>query len=186
MWKCNKNDVGPVQNIILFMIIATFLSGMIVVQAMAYGEKKASSTGQGSEGQMMNKKDSLNPHPDLGPEDVVRIQLEALANNNDPYSDAGIEITFRFASPSNKKMTGPLSRFIQMLYNPLYTPMLNHQSVTYGELDKEKDQARQSVILTTADNQRIGYLFTLTKQKGGPFDQCWMTDSVLRFEVEKI
>ena len=26
----------------------------------------------------------------------------------------------------------------------------------------------------------------LTKQQGGPFDQCWMTDSVVKFEVETI
>jgi hypothetical protein len=75
------------------------------------------------------------------------------------HTDAGIEITFRFASPSNKQMTGPLNRFIRLLYNPLYTPMLEHRTAIFGELVQEIDRARISVILTAADGQRVGYLF---------------------------
>jgi hypothetical protein len=29
-------------------------------------------------------------------------------------------------------------------------------------------------------------MFFLSKQKGGQFDQCWMTDGVLRFEVDDV
>jgi len=83
-------------------------------------------------------------------------------------------------------MTGPLSRFVRLLYNPQYAPMLDHQTATYGDLVKEDERAMQSVILTAADGQRVGYIFMLSKQKGGPFDRCWMTDSVLRFEVETV
>ena len=39
---------------------------------------------------------------------------------------------------------------------------------------------------STLTMQRVGYMFFLSKQKGGPFDQCWMTDSVLRFKVDNV
>ncbi len=129
---------------------------------------------------------SLTPNPEYKPQEVVRIQLTALARNNDPYKDAGIEITFRFASPSNKQMTGPLDRFIRLLYNPAYSPMLEHRAANLGELVRENDRARLSVILTAADGERVGYLFILSKQKSGQYDQCWMTDSVIRYEVDAV
>ncbi len=38
------------------------------------------------------------PDPSLSPQDVVSIQIEALRNNDIPYEDRGIEVTFHFAS----------------------------------------------------------------------------------------
>ena len=51
------------------------------------------------------------PDPSLSPQDVVSIQIEALRNNDTPYENRGIEVTFNFASPANKRITGPLERF---------------------------------------------------------------------------
>jgi predicted membrane-bound mannosyltransferase len=121
----------------------------------------------------------IKPDPEYSPEEVIRFQLGALAQNDIPYKNAGIEFTFSFASPSNKKATGPLERFIQLVNNPLYQPMLNHQAVQYGELQLNGDQAVQRVILTTSDGKRVAYIFTLSKQKGDSYDNCWMTDSVM-------
>ena len=42
-------------------------------------------------------KADLIPQPKFTPDLVVGIQLDALANNDKPYQDAGIEIAFRFA-----------------------------------------------------------------------------------------
>ena len=60
------------------------------------------------------------PEPALKPNDVGRLQLLAMQQNDD--SDFGIEVTFRFASPSNKIQTGPLKRFISLVRNPSYLP----------------------------------------------------------------
>ena len=49
----------------------------------------------------------LVPRPELSPQQVVQYQVDALQQNDDPKSDAGIERAFRFASPSNKQVTGP-------------------------------------------------------------------------------
>ncbi len=125
------------------------------------------------------------PSPAYGPDEVIRLQLEALAANDDPHEDAGIEVAFRLASPANKRVTGPLARFIAMEHNALYGPLLNHRAVRYGALRLEDDPAAQTVIVTAGDGEVVAYLFVLSRQQGGACDGCWMTDSVLRFEAEE-
>ena len=127
----------------------------------------------------------LRPRSDYPPEEVVRIQIRALGDNNRPHPDAGIEIAFRFASPANRKVTGPLPRFIEMVHNPAYLPMLNHRGASYGKLKREGNQASQAVVLKTRSGSRVGYLFQLSRQTEAPFKDCWMTDSVMRFEVRE-
>ena len=46
--------------------------------------------------------DSIAPNEKLLPYDVVKIQLEALKNNN--KNDDGIKVTWLFAHPDNKKL----------------------------------------------------------------------------------
>lgn len=133
----------------------------------------------------MGAKSEVRPRPAYPPEKVVRIQIEALGNNDRPHPDAGIEITFGFASPANRKVTGPLPRFIEMVRNPAYRPMLNHRGARYGKLKREGDHASQTVILKTRDGSRVGYLFQLSRQTEAPYKGCWMTDSVMRFEVRE-
>ena len=128
--------------------------------------------------------DSLpQPSPRYAPAEVVRLQVEALGRNDKPFKDAGIRTAFNFASPANKAATGPIERFIPLVKNPLYRPMLNHAEVAYGEVQQKGDRAQQPVVLTTPEGERVGYVFTLSKQAGGPHDGCWMTDGVVRVEV---
>lgn len=129
--------------------------------------------------------ESFQPSPDLSPAQVVRIQVEALGHNDTPYENAGIEIAFRFASPANKIATGPLDRFIRLVHNPLYRPLLNQRAAQYGELQITGQQAIQPVILTSQDGERVGYVFFLSQQEDGPCEACWMTDSVIRFSVQQ-
>ena len=124
------------------------------------------------------------PEPELKPNDVVRLQLLAMQQNDD--SDFGIEVTFRFASPANKKQTGPLKRFIRLVRNPSYRPLLNHINATFLELNIEEDFAVQDVIITTSNGERIGYRFRLSIQKGPLYPGCWMTDSVIPFKVMEV
>ena len=124
------------------------------------------------------------PEPKLKPNDVVRLQLLAMQQNDD--SDFGIEVTFRFASPANKKQTGPLKRFIGLVRNPSYRPLLNHINATFLELTVEEVFAVQDVIITTSNGERIGYRFRLSIQKGLIYPGCWMTDSVVPFKVMEV
>ena len=148
-------------------------------------DRRRLSAGLQVAGEALGAESGLRPRPAYAPDQVVRIQIEALGDNDRPHPDAGIEITFRFASPANRKVTGPLPRFIEMVHNPAYRPMLNHRGARYGKLKREGDHASQTVILKTRDGNRVGYLFQLSRQSEAPYKDCWMTDSVMRFEVRE-
>ena len=68
----------------------------------------------------------INPNEKLLPYDVVKIQLEALKDND--KNDEGIKQTWLFAHPDNKKITGPYERFRIMIYGAQYRSLLNHSS----------------------------------------------------------
>ena len=128
--------------------------------------------------------ENANPDPKLKPNDVVKLQLIALQQNDD--SDFGIEVTFRFASPANKRQTGPLKSFIRLIKNPSYRPLLNHIKAKFLELTIEENFAVQDIIITTSKGKRIGYRFRLSIQKGPLYPGCWMTDSVIPFKVMEV
>jgi hypothetical protein len=125
----------------------------------------------------------LSPRPGLKPEEVVRIVVEALANNG--ADDDGIRITWAFASPGNKKVTGPIERFAPMVKSPAYRPMLNSASADYQPIVVVGDQAEQVVALTDADGDKAYYVFRLSRQGDGPMKDCWMTDGVFRVQPVK-
>ena len=95
--------------------------------------------------------DATEPDPSLTPGQVIAIQLKALRSNRDMADDGGIAITFNFASPANRRMTGPLARFVQMLKNPLYTIMLDFDRYETGKLERE---GRQSTAARHVDRCR--------------------------------
>ena len=83
---------------------------------------------------MTTSSDSLPaPAPDLSPAEGVRLQVEALGRNDTPHEDAGIEAAFTFASPANKRATGPLNRFRRLFDTPADGPMIDHDGATNSE-----------------------------------------------------
>ena len=68
----------------------------------------------------------IKPAENLSAYDVIKIQLNALKNNDD--KDNGIKQTWIFAHPDNKKMTGPYPRFRIMLYDVHYRICLLYTS----------------------------------------------------------
>ena len=131
-------------------------------------------------GQQPVAAEATEPSPDLTPEQVIAIQLNALKNNDRPSPDHGIGIAFKFASSGNKASTGPLAKFIQMVKNPVYRPMLNHRSYTREPIEMFGDIARQRITIIDAGGKRHVYIFILSKQTEPPYEDCWMTDSVMR------
>lgn len=125
----------------------------------------------------------VSPDPVYTPGEVVGIQMRALRHNDRPYENAGIELTFRFASPLNRQFTGPLERFTTLFENLVYKPMLNHVELEMGEGVINRSSAQIPVIVTDADGTRAGYLFRLTRQSSETCNDCWMTDSVVRLQI---
>lgn len=126
----------------------------------------------------------LQPNPSLTPQEVVQVQIDALRRNDVPNADAGIERSFRFASPSNRSVTGPLSHFIAIVRSPPYSPLLNSIAATVQDSQVEGDDAKVLVRIISGSGQEVYYLFLLSKQQDGECRGCWMTDGVLRLERE--
>ncbi|MES3516780.1 MAG: DUF4864 domain-containing protein [Natronomonas sp.] len=123
--------------------------------------------------------DLPTPDPELGPERVVRLQLDALATNDDPFENAGIGTAYNFASPANRRATGPFDRFVRMVTGPRYAPMIDHIEATTGPMEREGTTAEQRVTLTGPDGRTMSYVFGLSDRREGPFDGYWLTDRVL-------
>jgi hypothetical protein len=170
--------VHNLSNILLVILFASFLS--FPLARAENGTIFLPVADEASEVQ-----ESIQPSPNLSPVEVVRIQVEALGKNDTPHPNRGIEIAFRFASPENKRATGPLERFIQMVSSPAYRSLLNHRTAEYGPIEVIDDRAVQSVTLTAQNGEKVGYVFSLSKQAGGPHAGCWTTNGVSRFEPQE-
>ncbi len=132
---------------------------------------------------LIYQKSDPKPSPELLPEDVVKIQLNALKHNDG--KNHGIAIVYRFASPENRLYTGPLENFTKMLYNPLYAPMLNYDTEELGTMKKDEQRAEQRVVLIDKHGKAHTYLFLLSKQQEGDYRGCWMTDGVINLTAER-
>ena len=118
------------------------------------------------------------PSTEHSPEEVVRIVVDALRENERRDGDEGIATVFRFASPGNRASTGPLERFTRMIKGG-YSDMLGHVGTRFDEMSVVDDKALQAVWLTTPSGAEMGYAFQLGRQSGGEFDGMWMTEAVL-------
>ena len=159
------------------------LIGIILLFIMAGCSLSLTQPADGEGQTSITDVEQLQPNPNLTPEDVIRIQVEALQNND--RDDTGIEITFRFASPANREFTGPLNRFKRMVKSPAYSPMLNHKLAEYGPLEVSEESASQRVTIIDPNGNATVYLFSLSKQSDPSCEGCWMTDSVLVMPVRQ-
>ena len=121
----------------------------------------------------------INPNSNIKPVEVVKIQLEGLQKNNVDFKDSGIEQTWKFAHPSNKKNTGPLPNFKMMIKGNSYQMLLDHLSYTITELGRSDNWAQFEVIIL--DKDKIYHKFNWRVEKyieDGPLKDCWLTTMV--------
>lgn len=118
------------------------------------------------------------PHPDLSPQDVIKIQLDALQFNDLLENDSGIRLAFDYASPDNRRIVGPLRRFIQLVKEQVYSPMLSFDHAELDHLLLDHGYARQRVHIVQQNDVQT-YLFILSRQTSGHYSGCWMTESLL-------
>ena len=84
--------------------------------------------------------DLIKPNNEIEPTKVVVIQLSGLKNNDSPSRNYGIKQTWEFAHPSNKKYTGPLSKFITLLQSESYKMLINHLDSEIVEVFKSANK----------------------------------------------
>ena len=125
------------------------------------------------------KADLSIPNNSILPAEVIKIQLVALMNNDKKFEDSGIEQTWNFAHPKNKKNTGPLPNFKMMIKGNSYKMLLNHINHTITELGSSDKWAQfEGVIL---DKEKIYHKFNWQVEKytsDGPLKDCWLTTMV--------
>jgi hypothetical protein len=126
----------------------------------------------------------LSPNPTLTPQQVVEFQLDALRHNDEPATDAGIERSFRFASPSNRLVTGPLTHFSEIVHSAGYSALLGSQSSEVRGVMAQGNEARVYVTVVSANGSQWNFLFVLSRQTEGDYRDCWMTDSVMRLQSD--
>jgi hypothetical protein len=125
------------------------------------------------------KADLLIPNNSILPAEVVKIQLVALMNNDKKFEDSGIEQTWNFAHPNNKKNTGPLPNFKMMIKGNSYQMLINHISHTITELGSSDNWAQFEVVIL--DKEKIYHKFNWQVEKftlEGPLQDCWLTTMV--------
>ena len=127
----------------------------------------------------ISKADLLKPNSSIEPSEVVKIQLIGLQKNDLGYMDSGIEQTWNFAHPNNKKVTGPLGNFKRMIKGDAYQMMLNHLSHTITQLGIDDNWAQFEVIIL--DKNKIYHKFNWQVEKytlEGALKDCWLTTMV--------
>ena len=122
------------------------------------------------------KADLVKPNKKFDAFDVVKLQLEALKNNNE--NDKGIKQTWLFAHPDNKKVTGPYPRFRIMIYGEQYKHLINHASHKIKLITNSPNTYVYRIEILT-DNKKL-YLYEWHVQKGSDetCKGCWFTSAV--------
>ena len=121
----------------------------------------------------------LKPSSNIKPSEVVKIQLNGLQKNDLDFKDSGIEQTWNFAHPNNKKVTGPLPNFKRMIKGDSYQMMLDHLSHTITKLGSSDNWAQFEVIIL--DKNKIYHKFNWQVEKymeDGLLKDCWLTTMV--------
>ena len=120
----------------------------------------------------------IEPDKNLTPYDVVKIQLNALKDNNNPSVDFGIRQTWIFAHPENKKITGPFERFRIMLYGAQYGLLLEHNSHKIKLIMNSKDTYVYNIELISKEKKMYVYEWHLEKSTTAECNNCWFTTIV--------
>ncbi len=121
----------------------------------------------------------LKPSSAITPKEVVSIQLNSLQKNNFPYKNAGIEQTWEFAHPNNKKYTGPLEKFKILLNSDSYKMLLNH--IDHNIIEVKITDSKAAYEVTILGEEKNYYKFKWVVEKyeiDGPLKDCWLTTAV--------
>ena len=143
---------------ITYLIVIFFLAIMFIVTAKA---------------------ELIKPNIEIEPDQVVQIQLNGLMNNDEPNLDSGIKQTWEFAHPLNKKYTGPLARFINLLKSESYKMLINHLDSEIIEVFKSSNQYGFEITILGNDKKYYKFQWVVEKYYDeGPLKDCWLTTSV--------
>ena len=120
----------------------------------------------------------LKPTSDIKPTEVVKIQLLGLQKNDLGYKDSGIEQTWNFAHPNNKKVTGPYERFRVMIYGQQYKFLINHSSHKIKLITNTSNTFIYRIEILSEKKQLFFYEWQVEKGSDDKCINCWFTSAV--------
>jgi hypothetical protein len=118
----------------------------------------------------------IKPSQKFDPYEVIKIQLEALKNNN--KKDEGIRQTWLFAHPDNKKVTGPYDRFKSMIYGQQYKHLINHSSHKIKLITNSPNTYAFRIEILSFDKKLYFYEWHVQKGSDDNCKNCWFTTAV--------
>ena len=124
------------------------------------------------------------PDAGLSPEDVVKVQLDCLQNDDLLPGNAGLRAAYAFASPASRAASGPFEQFVALLATPDYAPLVGFTQARLDPMIASRRKAYQRIHVHQPSGAWISYLFILSRQQTPPYIGCWMTDSVIRVGQE--
>ncbi|KAH9549138.1 hypothetical protein CY35_10G004300 [Sphagnum magellanicum] len=146
------------------------------------------------------------PQPGLTAEEAVKLQMDALACNNEPRPDHGLEVMYHFANAEGTLNGGSLSCYFgfasdlyhfghfALKFKTRYPLLIDHQGYKIVSR-KESVQGRGDYkALVSVSEIRLevkekdkgttsGWVFHLSKCTRGRLPACWLTDSLLKDEL---
>ena len=126
-----------------------------------------------------SRADIVKPNNGIEPYQVVKIQLRSLKKNDEPFKNAGIEQTWEFAHPNNKKYTGPLKKFKILLNSESYKMLLNHIEHDIVEVKTTDSKAAYEVTILGQGKNYYKFRWIVEKYDfDGPLKNCWLTTAV--------
>ena len=121
----------------------------------------------------------IKPNKKIKPDQVVEIQLKGLKYNDELKKNNGIEQTWEFAHPFNKRYTGPLPKFINMIKSENYKMLLNHLDSEIIEIFKADEKYGFEVKILGRNKNYYKFQWIVEKYSNeGPLKDCWLTTSV--------
>jgi len=125
------------------------------------------------------KAEIIKPSIEIDPAQVVKIQLTGLMKNDSPYKDKGIEQTWEFAHPNNKKFTGPLNKFKEMIKGDSYKMLIDHENHEVKQIFSNNEVVVFEVVIMDIDKKYFKFKWQVEKYiKDGPLKNCWLTTVV--------
>ena len=121
----------------------------------------------------------IKPDPSIRQKMSYQFSLKHFKLINSPFEDAGIEQTWEFAHPDNRKFTGPLNNFIRMIKNPSYSMMIDHLEHNIIPVEEKETSSYFFVELIDVNGKKYGFEWTVEKvSENGDYKDCWMTVGV--------
>ena len=115
------------------------------------------------------------PEASITPEQVIRIQIDALRNES---QGLGALQCYCFAAPENRIVTGPIERFTVMVRQPPFDILQQVATYTIEPPEFQDDMARCLVFVVGENRNLRAFSWILKKHREEPFDECWLTAGV--------